>query len=118
MIADLTLHGKPVSTNSLYKYGSSGVYMTQDGKDFKESYGWEIRSQFKGQMIKDPVRIEMDLYFNNKRRRDWDNYAKIACDAMEGIVLKDDKQIMKATVEKKYDKLDPRIEIRVYEYNE
>lgn len=33
---------------------------------------------------------------------DWDNVGKIICDAMNDYILKDDKQIVRAVVEKRY----------------
>jgi len=35
-------------------------------------------------------------------RPDWDNLAKTVCDALNGVAWKDDAQIARATVEKKY----------------
>jgi Holliday junction resolvase RusA-like endonuclease len=53
------------------------------------------------------------LYFGTKRRVDWDNYHKISCDALSGVVYDDDSQIRVARDEKAYDAKNPRIEITV-----
>lgn len=45
---------------------------------------------------------------------DWDNIGKAVCDALNGLVWKDDSQIVHATVEKYYDE-EPRVVIGVYE---
>jgi Holliday junction resolvase RusA-like endonuclease len=42
---------------------------------------------------------------------DWDNIAKV-CDALNGIVWRDDRQIVEGRVSKRYDP-DPRLEIEV-----
>ena len=55
------------------------------------------------------------MYFGDKRKRDWDNYHKIAIDSLDGIVLKDDVLVEQAIVTKYYDKENPRYEITIYE---
>lgn len=51
------------------------------------------------------------MYFGDKRKRDRDNYHKIAIDSLDGIVLKDDVLIEQAMVTKYYDKENPRYKI-------
>lgn len=43
---------------------------------------------------------------------DWDNFGKIASDGMNGIVYRDDSQIVSATVEKHYS-ISPRVDVLV-----
>jgi Holliday junction resolvase RusA-like endonuclease len=43
---------------------------------------------------------------------DWDNFGKIASDGMNGIVYRDDSQIVSATVEKHYS-INPRVDVLV-----
>lgn len=89
------------------------MYMTTEGKDRKEQYQWEAKSQWKKAPLKMPLEIKIDLFFNSKRRRDWDNFHKISMDALNGIVWGDDEQIYKCTVQKFYDASNPRIEITI-----
>jgi Holliday junction resolvase RusA-like endonuclease len=109
----LTLTGNPVSTNSLYRRHGHFIYMCKQGKDLKESYQWQAKSQWKGNPTTKDVEIEVRLYFKDNRRRDWDNWHKILCDSLTGIVWEDDSQIKKASVEKFIDKKNPRIEINI-----
>lgn len=44
---------------------------------------------------------------------DFDNLAKAICDALNGIVYKDDSQIVRCKIEKRQDKENPRVEISV-----
>ncbi len=115
----LTLKGSPVSTNTVYATMCRGNYpsryMTNRGRDRKEAYQWEARQQWKGQPIKGDVELIIRLYFKTKAKSDWDNFHKISCDALTGIVWIDDSQIIRATVEKEYDKENPRTEIEVYD---
>ena len=45
-------------------------------------------------------------------RPDWDNVGKAVCDALNGLVWKDDAQIVRAEVRKNYDD-EPRVAIEV-----
>lgn len=47
------------------------------------------------------------------KKPDVDNVAKIILDSISGIVYKDDKQIVKLTVSKKYSYI-PKVEVKIY----
>lgn len=47
------------------------------------------------------ITIEMTFYLPDRRRVDWDNLAKLVCDALNGIAYKDDSQITQAIVRKR-----------------
>lgn len=115
----LILKGEPKSTSHIYhyhcKFGRPAGYMTKEGKDLKESYQWQAKSQWKRKMLTGDLEIIIRLYFGTKRKADWDNFNKIVGDSLSGIVYKDDSQIVRATVEKYYDKQNPRIEIEVFD---
>lgn len=122
-IGKVVLEGVPVSTNQLYRaHSKSGYpvyYMTTIGKDRKEDYMWQAKSQWKGkEPIDYPIEIRIDMYFADARRRDWDNYHKITMDALNGLVWEDDHLIMAAYVAKWYKDDNPRIEISIYEASE
>lgn len=109
------LAGKPMSTQNCYRTTPRGGYMTKVCKELKDSYVEQIRKQWSGPAIEDrDLTIEIWQYHGDKRKRDWDNYNKLCTDAMEGIVFKDDVQIVDAAVYKRYDKNNPRIEIELF----
>jgi Holliday junction resolvase RusA-like endonuclease len=87
--------------------------MTPFGKALKEAYQWEAKSQWRGKPLQGDIKLSITLYFGTKRKADWDNFHKLSCDALSGIVYADDSQIVEATVVKAYDKARPRIEISV-----
>lgn len=90
------------------------MYMTHEGKALKQEFKEAAEKQWKGDALAaDDIQIEVNFYFKDKRRRDWDNYHKILMDALTGIVWLDDSQIFRATVTKYVDKDDPRTEIYV-----
>jgi len=115
----IILTGNPISTNHLYRYSCAGrfptMYMTKRGKERKEQYQWEARSQYDGEPLESAISAQIKLYFGTKRKVDIDNFGKILWDSMEGIVFENDNQIQKATVEKFYDKDFPRIEVVIKE---
>ena len=115
----IVLKGEPKSTSHIYKITCRGrfasMYLSAQGKAIKIDYGWQIRQQWKKQPLKGNVEIIIALYFGTKRKCDWDNFHKLSMDAMTGLVYVDDSQIIRATVEKFYEKGNGRIEIDVYE---
>lgn len=106
-----TLKGNPQSTNHLYRHRGHLVYMTAEGRALKESYIWQIKSQYKGTPKKGRISLRLDLYFGDKRKRDIDNYNKILLDSLTGILYEDDSQIDFLTITKSRDINNPRIEI-------
>jgi len=110
----ITLKGSPISTNSCYFHFKPGVrILVAKAKALKEDYMWQAKSQWKGKPIVEDLELKIKLFFNRKGKHDWDNFHKLSMDALTGIVWADDSQIQKATVEKFYDKENPRIEINL-----
>ncbi len=109
----IVLTGNPISTQHLYLQKGHLRFMSKEGKTLKEQYQWEAKKQWKKPMLTIPLEIDITLYFGNKRRRDWDNWHKLTCDALSGIVYEDDSQILDAHVHKRYDATNPRIEIEI-----
>ncbi len=107
----ITLRGNPISTNMVYRRNKFVMYMSAVGRQRKIEYQWQAKTQYKGEILKGPVAIEINLFFKNNLRRDWDNWHKLTMDALTGIVWEDDSQITDVIVRKKIDKDNPRIEI-------
>lgn len=114
---NITLLGDPISTQHIYKYACRGsfptMYMTQEGKDIKETYQWVAKSQWKGPPLEGDVEMSLTFYFRTKRRRDLDNQNKLILDALSGIVYHDDSQIAGLHLKRAYDNARPRIEITI-----
>lgn len=87
--------------------------LSPKARALKEDYGWQAKQQYKGIPIGNELELYIKIYFGTKRKYDWDNFHKLSMDALTGIVWEDDSQIRKATVEKLYDKENPRIEIEL-----
>ena|SRR3990167_1694577 len=107
----IILLGNPISNNHIYKTHGHIVYLSKEGKDLKEQYQWQAKAQYKGEPLLGRLKVSVDLYFGDKRKRDIDNFGKLWQDSFNGIVWLDDSQIEKITIEKHYDKNSPRVEI-------
>jgi len=116
----IVLKGKPISTNNAYKTMCRGNfpnrYLSQKGKDLKESYQWQAKQQWGNESpLEGRLKVIIFTYHDNNRKNDWDNFHKLSMDALSGISYLDDSQIQVATVMKSIDKKDPRIEIEIEE---
>lgn len=94
----------PPSTQHIYRHGNRITYMTDEGKQAKETYQWEIKSQYKDRPIDGPISVIIELHFKDKRKRDVDNFNKLLLDAGKGMLWKDDDQIHELIVRKFVDK--------------
>jgi len=111
----ITLTGNPLSTQNMYLQRGKIRFMKKEAKDRKIQYQWEAKSQWKKKVTDKLLSITIDIYFGDKRVRDWDNYHKISMDALSGIVWEDDSQVKEARISVKYDKENPRMVISVKE---
>jgi len=113
----LTVPGNPISVNHYlgnFVQGKRVVrFKTKKAKDYQKLIEslYEHKTLTKDKQLK----VNIKLYFGDKRRRDIDNYNKTILDSMEGIVYEDDCQIKKLVVEKFVDKDNPRVEITIME---
>jgi crossover junction endodeoxyribonuclease RusA len=115
----IVLTGSPLTVNHLYGHTRTGrKYLTTDGRIRKEAYALEARAQYRGVALSGAVDVDVTLYFPNRRRRDSDNALKTVFDALTGVVLEDDSQIIDHHVHMRYDKEKPRVEIIITPYGE
>lgn len=109
----IVLLGKPKSTNNIYKYRIQGnwiqSYMSPEGRQLKKDYIWQIKEQWKKKPLKRDLKLSIDIFHYDRRKRDIDNYNKLVLDAMEGLVYENDHQIIELCIRKYYDKENPRI---------
>ena len=112
---------KPISINHAYGQFRNRRYLTKAGKDYKEVVKhvlFESR-QLAGLLTEPPsenkIQVSMHYYFPDYRSRDIDNYSKFLIDSMQGVLFKNDNQIVKLTLEKSVDTGLPRTEVTVWE---
>jgi Holliday junction resolvase RusA-like endonuclease len=116
----IVLKGEPKSTQHIYKFSTRPfpkMYMTAEGAAIKEDYGWQAKSQWQAEPLKDDVAIDAIFYYGTRRKFDLDNANKLWADALAGIVYEDDNQIASLFLKRRYDKENPRIEITISKAN-
>ena len=107
--------GQPLSTQSIYRYACRGsfptMYMTARGKQMKEYYQLEAKTQYKEEVSSEPLEMEINIFFKSKHKHDIDNFNKLILDSLQGIVYKDDNQVVTLRTHKEICKENPRVEI-------
>jgi crossover junction endodeoxyribonuclease RusA len=110
-----TIPGKPISINHAYGQQRNGRrYLTDEGAAFKIEVGYCAMNAMKSSInvYKYPIKVKIEYYFDDKRRRDIDNGIKLLLDSMTGIVWKDDSEIVCLEVWKDFSD-EPRIEVEI-----
>ena len=108
----------PPSVNTIWINKPGGRFKSEKGRKFEKEAKTEIKNQYKGKPINNQLKISINLFFKDKRKRDIDNYNKGILDAMTGIIYQDDSQIEELHVFKKigcgFDKVEISIEEMIY----
>lgn len=97
------------------------VRMTQRSKytkqaqrylSYKRSVGIVARHMYKGDLINSKLAVNLKVYLSGGNQGDIDNYFKSITDACNKIIYKDDRQIIKAEMQKiECEKKDERVEV-------
>lgn len=102
----------PPSLNRLYRAGRGKVYLSANGKAYKESTILMARSQMDGQEpLSGNIAVQMEVYGS---RLDIDNNPKIIFDALNGVVWNDDSQIKELHIYRHPDDGDKRVELIIW----
>lgn len=107
------------------------MYDPKKVKDYKDYVSMTARQHAPKELMTDALKMELDIYrpipkSTSKRRRklkngkrirpivkpDIDNYSKAILDSLNGIIYKDDSQIVELNIKKFYSD-QPRVEVRV-----
>ena len=101
------------------RFNGRKCYQPARDKDYRERVSWAAKLAMKGaEPLKGEICAEIKLYRKYKRtaRRfgDVDNHLKAIFDALSGIVIADDAQIIRCVVSKHTDKERPRAEIEIF----
>ncbi len=109
----------------------NGTYTPQKTKEYERlitySYYSEYQNKYKPFFENMPLKMTITAYFaipktlknkiaNNQyvtKKPDADNIAKIVCDALNGIIYKDDNQIAELIIKKVYTDENPRLFIKI-----
>lgn len=111
--------GQPIPL-SRPRFSKDHVYDSQKGEKFAASINIKFWHKDKPFFL-GPLHLTITFFMQSTRKKGWhdlrpdlDNLIKFVLDVMNGIVYNDDKQVVKITAEKIYDK-EPRTEITIEE---
>lgn len=111
----IILQGKPQSVNTMYATVCRGSFptrfMSKKGKEVKESYQRQAKSQWKDKPLEGEILVHINLYFNDKRKNDIDNFNKGILDSLTGICWIDDSQICRLVTQRFIGKEEPYVEV-------
>ena len=132
----ITIEGKPepqLRPRATRIGNSIRLYDPKTTTDYKNLVKWTAKQQWKQKPLECPLVVELDIYrqipksTSKKRRKlknervirpvvkpDIDNYSKGILDSLNGIVYKDDSQVV-SLIANKYYSDNPRVEINVSE---
>lgn len=110
----LNLSTIPPRVNAMYS-SAGRFHKNKESKEATESLQWEAKSQYREAPLEGDLAVRIFFFFKNMRS-DIDGSVKSALDVMNGIVYKDDNQILELHVNK-YPAEDghEHVEINVYE---
>lgn len=94
----LIVPGDPLSKARPRVYNGHGVTDKRTRNAENRVYT-EFRRQYgDATPLTGPIRIYLAFWMADRRPRDWDNLAKLATDALNGVAYRDDSQIVDAQV--------------------
>ncbi|GBR73975.1 endodeoxyribonuclease RusA family protein [Candidatus Termititenax aidoneus] len=118
MKIDLIIRGNPPSKSNSYKiitiYGHGSLGKTPALKKYERDFELQVPATYKNQLTAYKwCRIYLAVYFDNNRQ-DLDNSAKIILDCLQkNEVIKNDRAVKFLSMEKRFDKINPRVEIQI-----
>lgn len=90
----------PPSVNHYYRRVGHRTLISREGRRFRDRVCASLAAS-KVRRLRGPLRIEIEVYPPDRRRRDIDNVQKALLDALQhGGLYEDDSQIVKLDIEK------------------
>lgn len=85
---------KPDSVNDHWEINKNGkgLRVSDKGKEFRETVQWYIKSK-KYITFTGKIKVNIELYFKDNRKKDIDNYFKAILDSFNGFLYTDDSFI-------------------------
>jgi crossover junction endodeoxyribonuclease RusA len=96
----------PPSVNNYLRHGRRGTYRTPQAKGYRELIRLGLAIKLTQGRFTGFVRVSLECYPPDRRRRDIDNLLKVLLDSLNGIAWDDDSQVKELRV-KLHDQVDP-----------
>lgn len=114
--------GQPLPKQS-FQAGEHGGYTPGPIKEWQKTVGWEAKKEKTRRGIYDLLEGNLCVMIsfwrkNLKNRCDADNLSKAVLDSLNGVLWKDDIQVVQLFIAKMEDKHHPRIAVEVYRAGE
>ena len=101
MTITFVVKGEPRPKQSFRYTKNGGGFTSARVKEWQETVAWESKIAMKGKdLLEGSFYITLNFRLGNKRRVDLDNLSKCVLDAMNGIVYKDDTEVVKLNLHK------------------
>jgi crossover junction endodeoxyribonuclease RusA len=99
----------PPLVNRYWRHARGVTYLSKEGRDYKRT----VAQLLDANPTEQDVVVSATVY-RKRKVGDIDGYAKGLLDAMAGLVYDDDKRVTELHLYKRDDKLNPRVEVRVW----
>jgi Holliday junction resolvase RusA-like endonuclease len=100
----------PPSANNYWGVSGNRIYVTDEAQAYKQELALMLRECVPTEKL---VSVNFSV-FRPRKIGDLDNYNKVMFDALQGLVYKNDNQIVEIHSFRKDDKHNPRVELLVY----
>lgn len=112
VIMKLTLPVPP-SANRYWRLAKGRMIVSEEARKYKEDAAWLAKSAG-AEMITGNVAVTLRVY-RAVKRGDTDNFLKVTLDSLQGVLYRNDNQIVRIVAERYDDKRNPRVEVEVME---
>lgn len=118
---NLILKGRPITKKNsqqivLAKNGKRFVIQSKQYLAYEKDCLWQLKIQYKGEIITDKLDLQLHYYMPDKRKPDLINLMQATCDILEKAkVIENDKNIVSfdGSMIMGIDKDNPRCEIKI-----
>lgn len=113
---NLTIYGQVPSKSNGYRIGNNRLYKSKPLLQYEESF--RLQTLTVHNTINKEFGINIIVYFQSNRS-DLDNSAKVILDCLQNCgIIANDRLCVRLVMIKKIDKVNPRIEVFIYEDSE
>lgn len=104
--------GRPVAKQS-FRYRAGRSYQSARVINWQNAVGWSARNVYRDLPLECPVSVALEFRIPRKNEADIDNLAKGVLDGINGIVVKNDRQVIELTARKVYARADFGVKVTV-----
>lgn len=113
----LTIKGQVPSKSNGYRISNNRLFKSKELNEYEGEFARQLAKEYKitGIAYENKFGVSMRIFFQSNRS-DLDNAAKVILDCLQSnSVVKNDRNCWQLQMTKEIDKLNPRVEIFIYE---